>query len=117
MLLWCGGLGSLDPALHRILVSVIEEKGLYEDNIGEFFLLYGRFEQKYGVSKGKTGTKMKELIGGKEEFLKRNKRGVKDPLPYAVRNFLAHVGTNPNTLDRDGEELRTSIKLLKSWLE
>ena len=88
-----------------------------EDNIGEFFLLYGRFEQKYGVSKGKIRTKMKELIGGKEEFLKRNKRGVKDPLPYVVRNFLAHVGTNPNTLDRDGEELRTSIKLLKSWLE
>ena len=45
-------LGSLDPALQTILKSVIEEKGLYEHSIGEFFLLYGRFEQKYGVFKG-----------------------------------------------------------------
>ena len=140
-------LGSLDPALHRILVSVIEEKGLYEDNIGEFFLLYGRFEQKYRVFEGKeTREKMMELMQGGEKFLKpyKDQRSGKEyannPLPYSVRNILAHANS-PNPLDQDGEELgtfintvgdeeprtsintvdgeelRTSIKLLKSWLE
>ena len=34
------------------------------------------------------------------------------PLPYAVRNILAHSGYNPNKLDQNGHELRTSIELL-----
>ena len=113
-------LGSLDPALTSILVSVIEERGLYEHNIGEFFLLYGRFEQKHGVSKGpETRKKMEELIQGEQKFLKPYKEYGQEnlvPLPYAVRNILSHA-KNPNTLDRDGEELRTSIGLLKTWLK
>ena len=39
-----------------------------------------------------------------------------DPLPYAVRNILAHSGTNPNSLDPEGEELRKSIELLTIWV-
>ncbi len=113
-------LGSLDPALQTILVSVIEEKGLYEHNIGEFFLLYGRFEQKYGVFAGtETRKKMYKLIQGEIKFLKLYKERGKEnlvPLPYAVRNILTHVN-NSNTLDREGKELGASIKLLKSWLE
>ena len=140
-------LGSLDPALHRVLTSVIEGKGFYEHNIGEFFLLYGRFEQKYRVFEGKeTREKMMELMQGGEKFLKpyKDQRSGKEyannPLPYSVRNILAHANS-PNPLDQDGEELgtfintvgdeeprtsintvdgeelRTSIKLLKSWLE
>ena len=38
------------------------------------------------------------------------------PLPYAVRNILAHSGKNTNTLDEHGEELRSSIRLLRSWV-
>ena len=113
-------LGSLDPALSIILKSVIQEEGLYEYTFGEFFLLYGRFEQKYDVFKGKeTREKMEELIKGEKEFFKPYKDHGKEslvPLPYAARNILAHVG-NTNTLDEEGKELRTSIDLLRAWLQ
>ena len=113
-------LGSLDPALSIILTAVIEEKGLYQHNIGEFFLLYGQFEQKYGVFAGKeTLEKMEALIQGEKKFLKPYKEYDKKilvPLPYAVRNILSH-SKNPNTLDQKGNDLKNSIKLLKSWLK
>ena len=116
-------LGSLDPSLHRVLTSVIEGKGLYEHNIGEFFLLYGAFEQKHRFFDGKeTRKKMMELMQGGEKFLKpyKDQRSGEvysnNPLPYSVRNILAHANPS-NILDQDGEELKTSIKLLKSWLE
>ena len=38
---------SLDPAIPTVLKSLIEGRGLYEHGIGEFFLLYGQFEQKH----------------------------------------------------------------------
>ena len=114
-------INSLDAAFPLILKSVIEGKGLYEHSIGEFFLLYGKFEQKYRRSKGgQTREKMMELLNGEEkllkEYIQHGKIGL-DPLPYAVRNILSHVGNNPNTLDKEGKELRTSIELLKSWVE
>ena len=34
-------LESLDPALPTVLAATIEGRGLYQYNIGEFFLLYG----------------------------------------------------------------------------
>ena len=111
---------ALDPALPFILKSVIVEKGLYEHSVGEFFLRYGRFEQKYRLSKGsETRTKMLELTGGHLQYIKEYvERGTRrmDPLPYAVRNILSHVGNNPNRLDDDGNDLRVAIKLLKSWV-
>ena len=109
---------SLDAAFPLILTSVIEEKGLYEYSIGEFFLLYGRFEQKYNLSKGKqTKEKMEELLNGEKNFMKEyTEHGKIDsvPLPYAVRNILSHIGKNPNTVEV--HELRASIDLLRSWV-
>ena len=113
-------LGSLDPALPSVLASIIEGRGLYEYGIGEFFLLYGKFEEKYGLFGGaKVRTKMAELLEGTKEFFKEyTERGKvhQYPLPYAVRNILAHAGNNPNVLDPNGNDLRTSIDLLKKWL-
>ena len=113
-------LGSLDPALSTILTAVIEEKGLYQHNIGEFFLLYGQFEQKYGVFSGKkTLEKMEALIQEKKKFLKLYKDYDKEtlvPLPYAVRNILSH-SKNPNKLDEKGKDIENSIELLKLWLK
>ena len=111
-------LGSLDPAFPTVLKSIIEGKGLYEHGIGEFFLLYGKFEQKYQLDTGKkTRDKMLDLLKGKEQHLKayieRGKTRL-DPLPYAVKNIMSHVGNNPNKCEE--EELRTSIRLLKSWV-
>ena len=113
-------IGSLDPALPKVLGSIIESKGLYENNIGEFFLLYGKFEQKFQVQGNKTRKKMQGLIQNDQQYMKSCRHQGKNqmqPLPYAVRNILAHKGTNPNTLDKDGMELRTSIELLRKWVE
>ena len=111
-------IGLLDTALPTVMKSIIEEKGIYEYNIGEFFLFYGRFEQRYGLSKGKqTMEKMLELIGGEEKSLKvyvEHKKTLQYPLPYAVRNILSHIGNNPNSLT--AEELRDSVNLLKKWV-
>ena len=51
-------LGSLDSALPTVLTSVIKGKGLYEYGIGEFFLLYGKFQQQYRLTDKDTRTKM-----------------------------------------------------------
>ena len=103
---------SLDPAFPHVLGSVIEGKGLYEHSIGEFFELYGRFEEKYQLKKPRyTRDKMASLVDGDERYLKQYKEYGKwgsAPMPYAVRNILAHAGTNPNKLDPGRNEIRTS---------
>ena len=109
----------LDPALPTVLAATIEGRGLYEHGIGEFFLLYGQFEQKHHTSGKKTRAKMIDLADGDPKYMKLyRERGVetKEPLPYAVRNILSHAGTNPNTLDQNGDELRTSVDLLRIWV-
>ena len=113
-------IGTLDKSLPIVLKAVIEGKGLFEHNIGEFFLLYGKFEQKYRLPNSKkTRAKMVELVNGDSRYLKtymeRGKERL-DPLPYAVRNILSHVGNNPNILDQEGKDLKISIELLKSWV-
>ena len=112
--------GALDPALPVVLKSVIEEKGLYEHGVGEFFLLYGKFEQKFGTQGKQTRLKMDDLVAGKTKYLKptidRGKQRM-DPLPHAVRNILAHAGSNPNRLDQEGNDIRMSIDLLKTWIQ
>ena len=113
-------LGHLDPAFPTVLRSVINGEGLYAYSIGEFFQLYGQFEGKYGTRNKGTKDTMAEFVNGDQRFLKPywGGNGWSDhPLPYAVRNYLAHSGHNPkNELDLEGNELRTSIELLRSWV-
>ena len=112
-------LDELNPAVSTVIGTIIKGEDLYEHSIGEFFLLYGRFEEKHQFSIGsETKAKMMELVNGDNRYLKlyeeRNGEEHKHPLPYAVRNILAHKGTNKNTLERD--DIGTSIELLKSWV-
>ena len=111
-------IGVLDNALPIALGAAIEGKGLYQYSIGEFFMLYGRFEQKYEVrTDSQVEARMNDLLQGNEQNLKDYVRGGKTtrvPLPYAVRNILAHVGHNPNKATV--EELRKAVELLKSWV-
>ncbi len=102
------------PDLLAALKTTIEEEPLPMHSIGEFFILYGRFEQKYGTSNQETGKKMEELVNGRKEYLKAYDGNKKYPLPYAVRNILAHIGTNPNTLLV--KELNLAKNLLEDWL-
>ena len=115
LLLW----DRLEPALLTVLNDVISGKGLVEDSIGEFFLFYGKFEEKYQVSNGKEAkVKMFELLGDNDIDLKEySERGKSKsyPLPYVVRNILSHKGRNPNALDAEGKDLIRSIQLLKKW--
>ena len=114
---------SYDPSLPSVLAATIEGRSLFEYGIGKFFLLYGRFEQKYKAYDGnKAKKKMIALVAGKQEHMKLYKdRSVPNgqgfvPLPYAVRNILAH-SRNPNTLDNGGKELLQAIALLEEWVE
>ena len=110
--------GSLDPALPTVLKSIIEGTGLYEYGIGEFFLLCGKFEQKYQLgNQESTRAKMLELVKGDKQclrpYINRGKTRL-EPLPLAVRNILSHAGNNPNKFEPG--ELRASIDLLRSWV-
>ena len=110
--------GSLDPAFPTVLRSIIEGTGLYEHGIGEFFLLYGKFEQKYQLgNQKKTKAKMLTLMKGDKRHLKpyinRGQTSL-EPLPFAVRNIVSHAGNNPNKIEI--EELRASVDLLRSWV-
>ena len=113
---------SYDSSLPSVLAATIEGRGLFEYGIGEFFLFYGRFEQKYKAYSGKDAKdKMVTLISGKQEHMKLYKdrehpNGEYVPLPYAVRNIFAH-SRNPNTLDGEGKELQHAIQLLREWVE
>lgn len=113
-------IGELDSATVTILGSIIGGNGLFEHNIGEFFLLYGKFEEKHQTQGTETKKKMNCLLNKDKRYYKKYKdRGTltEQPLPYAVRNILAHKGHNKNKLDKDGVELKTSIELLRKWTE
>ncbi len=61
---------------------------------------------------------MEALVSGDKRYMKpytEHGQTRLDPLPYAVRNILSHVGSNPNTLDPKGNDLRTSVELLRQW--
>ena len=60
----------LTAALPTVLKAIIEGRGLYEYSIGEFFLLYGKFEQKHNTQGWRTREKMEELVGGDNQHMK-----------------------------------------------
>ena len=113
-------IGSLDPALPTVLSAVIQGKSLYEFSIGEFFELFGEFKAKHGLPNQEgIRAKMTTLVNGDRRYMKEYTRDGKtelDPLPLAVRNTLAHPENKANAIDQAGEDMRTSIELLRSWL-
>ncbi len=117
-------LDEMAPALPAVLKAIIEGRGLYEHGIGEFFLLYGKFEQKYHTNSTKTQDKMSELIEGRSEkdrlecmksyISPQGSAARAGPLPYVVRNILAHIGTDHHN-KLEAQDIEKSIKLLSSW--
>ena len=95
-------LGSLDPGFLTVLAAIIEGKSLYEHSVGEFFQLYGKFEGKYQLTnQKKTKAKMEALVNGDKRYLKpylEHGKSYLYPLPYAVRNILAHVDITQTSL-------------------
>ena len=106
-----------------VLGSMILGRGFYLDSVGEFFQLYGRFEQMLGLTdeyrQPEIEREMRDRLGDEvaqhsREYERDGKKSSK-PLPLYVRNTLAHSGTNPANVLGDGD-LETSIRLLKDWL-
>ena len=73
-------------ALSSILGRVIEENVSCTSTAGEFFFLYGRFEQKYRCSKSQQTRKKMKLINGKKEFMKTMAPVI---LPYRMQSGIS----------------------------
>ena len=74
-----------EKILPFVFKDIIDGKNLYEDSIGEFFELYGKFEEKYNTHNKATLEKMHDLIDGTEEHLKPyTDRGRVQPVPPMV---------------------------------
>lgn len=107
----------------RVLASMVQGKGVYLDSIGEFFELYGRFEQMLGLTddykQQHIMDEMRSRLGDDAAQHSRDyvRGGLTSltPLPLYVRNVLAHQGTNSANSLRDGD-VSTAIRLLKEWL-
>lgn len=111
-------MGNNEPALPIALSALIEGKGLFEYNIGEFFLLYGRFEGSIGPEN--LISEMESLVGDDDGCRRPiRERGVMKfrPLPYVIRQTLAHFGSgNPNWKKVSRDDVKQSVDLLKKWL-
>lgn len=102
---------------------MIQGRGLYLDSIGEFFQLYGRFEQMLGLAddykqeriKDEMRSRLGDDAGHQSREYVRSGTTSLTPLPLYVRNVLVHQGTNPANSLRDGD-VSTAIRLLKDWL-
>ena len=102
---------------------MVEEKGLYLDSVGEFFQLFGRFEQMLGLGdnyhQSEIRREMESRLGrGSDEHYREYMRDgskILIPLPLYVRNVVAHQGTNRENGLADGD-VTTAIRQLKGWL-
>ena len=107
----------------QVLASMVQGKGLYLNSIGEFFELYGRFEQMLGLTddyrQEQISQAMRSRLG--DDAGKHSRKYVRGdtatltPLPLYVRNVVAHQGTNPANALSDGD-VSNAIRLLKEWL-
>ena len=108
----------------QALASMIEGKGLYVNSIGEFFELYGRFENMLGLTDDYRQKKIQMEMESRlkddadHHFREYERDGTtsRTPLPLYVRNVVAHQGTNPANTLRDGD-VSKAITLLKDWLD
>ena len=86
--------------LAGVLGSVVKERGMYFDSIGEFFQLFGRFEQMLGLAdgynQGQIDHAMKAKLGN--DFVQHSRKYVRAeneslmPLPLYVRNVAGAPG-------------------------
>ena len=83
--------------------------------------MYGQFMGKYGLHDSKaTREKMEMLVNGNQQYLKlyqtTSGQQYNNPLPYTVRQILAHPDTVVNTMDGEANDLRTAVELLRKWV-
>ena len=90
----------------NVLGSLIEKRGLYFDSVGEFFQLFGRFEQMLGLPDDYKQLEIEcemqarlgnEVVQYSREYVRAGIKSFK-PLPLYVRNVLTH--REPGKLSR-----------------
>ena len=102
--------------LNMMLCGIVTGEYQPFPSVGKLFEMYGRFQEKFGVFKDEeVYSKMRDLVGDEERDLidyPRNRKTTKVPIPYAVRNALAH----PNIpIDLTEEQIQLALELLNTW--
>lgn len=104
-------------AFTQILAAIAEGQNLDDYHVGRFFILYERFKHKYSLKSGKDVIKkmtpLLQIENGNGLF-KKTTRGEQQPLPFYVRNVLAHLGERKEGCSRD--DIMKSMDLLEKWL-
>ena len=88
-----------------VLRGVLEEdpSPYFSGVVGEFWMQYSAFESKYGTRGSGTREKMHSFYSEEEA-----------PFPYDIRNWLAHIGSQP--LDKYSlSDVVSSSSLLRTW--
>ncbi len=99
------------------LRDMVEGIGFVDSWVGRFFLAYGRFEGKFGTSGAGTCQAMRQLATEDDylEYVSKNGDKFRHPAPYAIRNWLAHLGSNANGYSET--ELNRAYELLSRWTQ
>ena len=99
------------------LRDMVEGKVFVEGLIGQFILVYGRFEGKFGTRGSATSQAMRQHATKNDYLPFYGTDGQKHdhPAPYAVRNWLAHIGTSKNQYCED--DMTKALDLLIKWID
>lgn len=112
-------IGGPTRAFTEIITAIAEGQNLDDYHVGRFFILYERFKHKHGLKTGKEVIDKMNLLLQKENGdslfkITHGQRREKQPLPFYIRNLLAHLGERKEGCSK--EELFKSIELLEKWL-
>ena len=90
----------------EVLRGVLEEdpSPYFSGVVGEFWMQYSAFESKYGTRGSGTREKMRSFYSDEEA-----------PFPYDIRNWLAHIGSQPLDKKYSLLDVVSSTSLLRTW--
>ena len=102
--------------LNMMLCGIVTGEYQAFPSVGKLFEMYGRFQGKYGVFEDEeVHSKMRDLVGDEEKYLydyPRRGKTIKVPIPYAVRNALAHPAIR---IDVTEELIQHALEVLNEW--
>lgn len=81
------------------LRDLVEGRGFVDSKVGRFVLAYGRFEGRFGTLGPGTCQAMRRCAAAGDylEYVSKNNEVFRHPAPYAIRNWLAHLGSDRNS--------------------
>lgn len=99
------------------LRDLVEGRGFVDSHVGSFILAYGRFEGKFGTTGPRTCQLMRTLATEDDylDCVSNNGETHRQPAPYAIRNWLAHIGSSRSSYSEN--DLLHARQLLTKWTE